>query len=171
MEEDALQLRDVVPAEPLLPHPGLPWWAWTGFGLAAAILIGLALILWRVHRRNEITATFSIDRDAVYQEAVATIEACAGLPAREASVRVSGALRFYLAKVCDDPSLFETHEEFLARHKALEHFPETTREQVSALLTRLAAMKYDRPEGSAVDENFTRDPLSVLRQVHQQSAA
>lgn len=171
MENDTLQLRDLVPAEPMISHPGLPWWAWTILAVCAALLAGLAVLLFVLHRKSEFSGVRPVDREAAYREAEESIRDCVGLPQREAAVRASGAVRLYLVKVCQDPSLYETHEEFIARHAALEHFPETTREQVSMLLTRLAALKYDRPDPADTSPEFTEHPLSVLRQVHQQSAA
>jgi hypothetical protein len=171
MEGDTLQLRDLVPAEPMIPHPGLPWWAWTILALCALLLAGLAVLLLVLHRRVAFRGMRPVDRDAVYREAVEAIHDCVGLSRREAALRASGAIRLYLAKVCQDPSLYETHEEFISRHHALERFPEITREQVSMLLTRLAALKYDLPDPAGTPPDFTEQPLSVLRQVHQQSAA
>ena len=171
MTDDKLQLRDVVPAEPLLSHPGLPWWAWTASGVGVALLVGLAVLLVVRHRRTAFSGAEPVDREQAHREAVAAIEECVGLPRREAALRASGAIRLYLAKVCEDPSLYETHEEFLARHQALQRFPETTREQILMLLSRLAAEKYDQPGISAAPPDFPEQPLSVLRQIHQQSAA
>ena len=171
MEGDKLQLRDLVPAEPMISHPGLPWWAWTILAVCALLLIGLAVMLFMLHRKTTFAGVRPVDREAAYHEAVDAIQDCVGLPRREAALRASGAIRRYLSKVCQDPSLYETHEEFIARHQALERFPETTREQVSMLLTRLAAQKYDLPDPDGAPPDFTEQPLSVLRQVHQQSAA
>lgn len=170
MNQDALQLRDLVPAEPMIPHPGLPWWAWTLIGLGVAILAGVVVTAWRRKKQSD-AGTTPVDRQAAYREAAVAIAACTGLPAPEAATRASGAIRQYLAKVCADPSLYETHEEFIARHQALESFPETTREQVSSLLSRLAALKYDRPDALPAPPDFTEQALATLRQIHQQSAA
>jgi hypothetical protein len=170
MEDDSLQLRDLAPAEPLLSHPGLPWWAWALIG--AGVLLLVVTIASAIRRRRAQPPPIrQVDRERAYREAAEAIEQSAGLPRREAAQRVSGAIRLYLAKVCEDPSLFETHEEFLSRHEALNRFPESTREQVSMLLSRLAEEKYDRFGKSPATADFTERPLSVLGQVHQHSAA
>ena len=170
MEDDPLQLRDLAPAEPLLSHPGLPVWAWALIGAGVALLI---ITIVSAIRRNKTQPPplKRVDRERAYREAAEVIEESTGLSRREAAQRVSGAIRLYLSKVCEDPSLYETHEEFLTRHKALEHLPETTREQVSSLLSRLAEEKYDRFGRSPATADFTERPLSVLSQVHQHSAA
>lgn len=170
MEGDALQLRDLVPAEPLLSHPGLPWWAWALIGAGTTLLI-LAVVGLVRRKKRQSPPPLPVDADLAYREAVGVIEESAGLPQREAAMRASGAIRLYLAKVCEDPSLYETHEEFLARHQSLERFPETTREQVSMLLTQLAALKYDRPVSPEAHADFAERPLAVLRQLHQQRHA
>lgn len=170
MNDDSLQLRDLVPPEPLLSPPGLPWWAWVLIGTGSALLI--VTIILAVRRKKAVRPpALPVDRQRAFREATEAIEESVGMPRREAALRVSGAIRLYLAKVCGDPSLYETHQEFLGRHKALESFPETTREQISMLLSRLATEKYDQPGIMTAAPEFTEQPLSVLRQIHQQSAA
>ena len=97
---------------------------------------------------------------------------CLGLvlQAQEAATRISGAIRLYLATVCGDSSLFETHEEFLGRHQALQNFPEETRSQVSTILCQLAAMKYARPD-SPEASSLGAQSRAVIDQLHQQVAA
>lgn len=169
MPDETLQLRDLVAPEPMLRHPGLPWWGWA---LVALAVVLAALLVTAIARRRRATPPpLPVDREIAYREAVEAVAACVGLPKREAALRASGAIRLYLSRVCNDPSLFETHEEFVARHRALERLPETTREQLSMLLSRLASLKYDQPDPAAAPADFTTQPLSVLRQVHQQSAA
>lgn len=170
MEDDSLQLRDLAPAEPLLSHPGLPWWAW-GLIAAGVMLLILTIVSAVRNKKAKPPPLRVVDRDRAYREAAEAIEESTGLSRREAAQRVSGAIRLYLAKVCEDPSLYETHEEFLSRHKALDRFPESTREQVSTLFSRLAEEKYDRFGKSPATSDFTERPLSVLSQVHQHSAA
>ncbi|BCX49228.1 hypothetical protein HAHE_31360 [Haloferula helveola] len=169
MEDDPLQLRDVVPADTLVSHPGLPWWGWLLIAVGA-VLVTVAVVF--LIRRKPATAGMQIpvDREAAYRLAQEQIQSSAELPLHEAATRISGALRLYLAKIFRDPSLYETHEEFLARHEALDDLPEITREQVSTLLCRLAQMKYDQPRTSP-GEVATDQPLSVLRQIHQQAPA
>lgn len=169
MEADTLQLQNLVRAEDLLIEPGWPWWLWTmlAFVSAGIILVVIAF----VRERNKLKGGGRrIDHAGAYRHAVEEIEASSPLQSQEAATRISGAIRLYLATVCGDPSLFETHEEFLGRHQALQSFPEETRSQVTAILCQLAAMKYARPDSPEASKLGARS-RSVIDQLHQQVAA
>jgi len=168
MEDDPFQLRDLVPADPLLREPGLPWWAWALLVVGGLLLILLAVALFR--RGGAPPARPGPDPEAAFREASEALDRAAGLPSREAATASSEAIRRYLATVCGDPSLFETHEEFLARHHALDDFPAEVREHVSTLFCRLAALKYDKDRSGSTPE-MIEGSLFVLRQLHQQRPA
>jgi hypothetical protein len=140
---DALVLRDLVPAEPLLPDPGLPPWAWGLMGAAAVVLLGL--VLWLVRRRREPPASDPrVVRDEAYREACQSLDATPPAGIQAAATNVSLVLRRYLAAVCGDPALFETHEEFISRHAALAGFPDELRKITADGFSHLARLKYGR---------------------------
>ena len=57
---------------------------------------------------------------AAFAEACAAMAAISTADVRDAAVLSSLILRKYLATAAGDPALFETHEEFVARHDALQ---------------------------------------------------
>jgi len=139
--DDALVLRELVPADPLLPDPGLPPWAWVLIGLVILAIAGFAFFLRRTktveadphHRREEAYARAQHDLESVPE---------GGMQA--AATKVSLVLRRYLAIVCGDPALFETHEEFIARHASLSSYPEELRNVTAEGFSHLARLKYGR---------------------------
>ena len=139
--DDTLVLRDLVPADPLLPDPGLPPWAWVLIGLAIAAVVGFAFYLRR-------TKLAGVDprhiREEAYAQAQHDLEAVPEGGMQVAATKVSLVLRRYLAIVCGDPALFETHEEFISRHAALASYPEELRNVTAEGFSHLARLKYGR---------------------------
>ena len=86
---------------------------------------------------------------------------------RQAAVRCSLILRKYLAQAANDPSLFETHEEFISRQDSLAALTDEAREACAMGFSKLAALKYapqeaaDDPAPGAVIED-TRLLLHTL---------
>ena len=136
--DDALVLRDLVPAEPLLPAPGLPP-ALIGLGVVAVIA---ATVLLR--RRKTLAADPRHAREEAYLLARHELEAVPEGGMQMAATRVSLVLRRYLATACGDPALFETHEEFISRHAALSGYPEELRKVTAEGFSHLARLKYGR---------------------------
>lgn len=164
MDNDAFQLRELVPPDSLVLEPGWPWWAWVLLSCVAILLIyGIIRLTSQKGRPPQIPR---IDYRGAYQRAIEEIESSANLPLHESATRISGAIRLYLATVCHDSSLFETHEEFLGRHQALQDFPESVREQVSTTLCQLAALKYDQPRSQAAP-SLGQQSRAVIDQLHQ----
>ena len=80
-------------------------------------------------------------------------------------MQTSLILRKYLSLAADDPALFETQEEFIARNDALVSLTETARAACAAGFARLAAFKYapevpDVPPAAVVDN--ARELLETL---------
>ena len=164
MEPSDLEMRDLIPAEPLLMEPGWPWWVWASGALVLLILILGGFLLYRL-LRNTTPAPATVDFHGAYRRAVAEVESSSDLPPRDSALRISGAIRLYLATVCSDPSLYETHEEFISRHEALSNFSPEIREVTARCLTRLASVKYSKPRNEK-DEDFAAESRSVLDQLH-----
>jgi hypothetical protein len=157
-KDDTLVLRDLVPAEPLLPDPGLPPSAWVAIALASVVLLGL--LIWVLRRRKKIGMVNPQEvRDEAYRRAVAELSVPSGETMQEAATKVSIALRRYLAVVSGDPALFETHEEFVARHEALASYPEELRKVTAEGFSHLARLKYGR--------EATGDPVALFSSARQ----
>ncbi len=163
--EDAMALRELVPAEPLLPDAGIPPWVW--FAAAAAVL-GLALLVIFFRRARTSAEDPAKARQEAYVRAKAALESAPGGGIQQAATRVSVTLRRYLADVCGDPALFETHEEFVARHQVLEKYPADLRKVTAEGFSHLARLKYgpDATGDPAALFNGARQLLDRLHQHH-----
>jgi len=70
-------------------------------------------------------------------------------------------LRKYLAQASNDPSLFETHEEFITRQDSLTALTEEAREACAMGFSKLAALKYAPQE--ATDESAPEAVIEETR--------
>jgi heme exporter protein D len=165
--DDSLVLRELVPAEPLLPTPGLPLWVWLAIAAAVVALIALAFRLRRAKRER---ADPGRVRREAYQAALAELEVPPARGMQEAATRVSVALRRYLAAVSGDPALFETHEEFVARHQVLAGYPEELRKSTAEGFSHLARLKYGR-EAAGDPAALFAAARQLLDRLHQHSPA
>ncbi len=154
--DDPMALRDLVPAEPLLPDPSLPPWAWVAISLAIFALIALVVFL---RRSKTVAADPRLAREEAYRRAQQELEAAPGGGMQEAATRVSVTLRRYLASVSGDPALFETHEEFISRHAALASYPEDLRKLTAEGFSHLARLKYGRESSG--------DPVALFSAARQ----
>jgi hypothetical protein len=165
--DDALVLRDLVPAEPLLPDPGMPPWAWVLIGLIVAAGVGVVFFI----RRTQTTAADPRHlRDEAYARAQHDLEAVPEGGMQAAATEVSLVLRRYLATVCGDPALFETHEEFVSRHAALASYPEELRNVTAEGFSHLARLKYGREANGDPVALFTAARQLLDRLHHHQPA-
>lgn len=169
MDDDPLQLRDPVAIDSLLPEPGWPWWAWA-LAAAAVVLAAAAAIVIVRRRRQTAAGPGARDVHAAYVRARTAIEEALEGPEDQVAVALSIALRRYLAEICNDSSLYETHQEFIARHRALADFPPPLREKTADLLGRLAERKYDRP-GRAPAADLGDAARGLLEELHRRPAA
>lgn len=161
-----LVLREAPIPESLLPA-AIPW-VWIGAGMLFLILlIVTALIL--LNRRKPIDPTAA--RRAALAQALREIDEASSLAPRLAATQVSLALRRYLSTAAQDPSLYETHEEFLARHPSLSHWNEDTIHALVATLKQLAEIKYRPLDESIPAVDFLTESRSLLQSLDSQSAA
>ena len=165
--DDALVLRELVPAEPLLPSPGLPTWAWLAIAAAAVAFVALVFLLRRAKREK---ADPTLAREQAYRTAVGELESPPARGMQEAATRVSIALRRYLAAVSGDPALFETHEEFVARHQALAGYPDDLRKSTAEGFSHLARLKYGREAAGDPAALFSA-ARQLLDRLHQHPPA
>ena len=167
--DNALELQDIIPAEQLLLEPGWPLWAWALIALAAILLVTLIV---KLVTRTKSASPVDLHKANLlaYQQAMERIKDAATLPVLDAATITSGAIRQYLTIVSGDPSLFETHEEFISRHKALDKYPEQIRQQVTHAFSLLAQLKYDKDRGGD-PASLSADGCVLLEALHQHSPA
>ncbi len=152
-EPSPFHLREPEAVEALLPGWWLPHILIGGTLLVAALLV--AILLVRAMKRPRPANPAKI-REEARLKAVAALESARGGSAatpREAAVLASLALRDYLSTAAEDPALFETHEEFIARRDSLAALHPQAREAAANGFTRLAALKYaaNPPQDNAGD--------------------
>lgn len=132
------ELLEPVSPEALVPDPWLAPWM-----LVVVVLLALVAIAVLVFRKKKVPAPDPVAlRRVAREDATAALNAIGPVPAREAAVRASLILRRYLSVAAEDPALFETQEEFIARHESLKDFAEDARESANTGFARLAAIKY-----------------------------
>ena len=161
-----LELRDAPPPDPLLPGIGL--WPWC----FAAGLPVIALILWFYLKRRKPAAVDPLKiREQARQEAVAALDGVKTTDSRDAAVRSSLILRKYLSMAAQDPALFETHEEFIARHDAMAGLNQNARTAAAEGFSRLAALKYAPISPQADAAAVLTDSRQLLETLHHGFAA
>ena len=64
------------------------------------------------------------------------------------------------------PALFETHEEFVGRHEALQGLPDDVKTDAGSFFGKLAARKY-APENMPSDGNLRDEGLALLERIHR----
>lgn len=166
MEEKAesLELAESRDAIDLVPtwEPQL-WW----FIVAAAIIAAFVLLLILLLRKKPRVDPLKEKREA-YHEAKMALGAKESEDARENAIQVSMILRRYLAKSMKEPALFETHEEFVARHDGLKGLPEQVRSDVGLFFSKLAAIKYAPDDIAAVEMQGTQaEGAALLERIHR----
>jgi hypothetical protein len=161
MEENApsLELYDIPSVQDLIPRFWIPWWAWIAAPLA---LIALFLLIRALRGRTRKV----IPSEEAYQRAMDSLEQAKDIKHIVAlATAVSLILRRYLAIALADSSLFETHEEFLARHQALEVVPDELRRSLTDYFTTLCRYKY-APTSTSVDGSLlVPQAISLLQQL------
>jgi len=139
-------LKEPPPPEALLPHD-YSQAAWLAAAALALLLCVTWLIRWqRRHRASDPQSR----RNFAYKQALGSLDRIHAANPRAAAVQTSLILRRYLSLAADDPALFETHEEFIARNDALQLLTETARAACAAGFARLVAFKY-APELPALE--------------------
>ena len=167
--DETFVLRDPIPAEPLLPDPGLPLWAWGLIGLGVLALIAGLIVLLRKRKPPGLVNQESARAEA-FRRAMAELQGGGGQTIQEAATSVSITLRRYLAVASGDPALFETHEEFVARHQSLASYPEDLRSSTAEGFSHLARLKYG-PEATGDPVALYSAARLLLERLHQHRPA
>lgn len=165
---DPFELMEPPAADPLLPSFGV--WVW--FACAAMVLAALGATLFFVARKRRARAADAPTlRESAYQDAVAALGGISGADGREAAVRCSLVLRDYLVKALSDPALFETHEEFIARHDALQGLAAPAREAAQRGFSLLAEAKYAPDPPARPPDELVGESRELLETLHRGLAA
>jgi hypothetical protein len=161
MEEKApnLQLQEPVSPESLLPAMDYTF-VWLIAG-ALVLLIVLAIFLNRKKAKTAAANPITV-RKAAYEKARQSLESLQPANARVAAVQSSLILRRYLSEAVADPSLFETHEEFISRQDALQVLRPDAREACAAGFNRLSKLKYAAEIPLGEPANIVAESRSLL---------
>lgn len=168
MSETNTGFKLMEPASPeaLVPDYGLwPWFLAAGI----AILIGIAVMAYV--KRRKVAGDPHAARNAAFAEATAALAGVIPDSARTAAVQSSLILRKYLSTAANDPALFETHEEFVSRHDALQALTADARAATETGFTRLAALKYAPEIPDAAPADVIADSRALLETLHHGFAA
>ena len=167
MNTTPLILHEPPIQEALLPS-SIPW-LWVALG--ACTIIALATLIFVIIAKRRKPIDPAAVRRAALAQSLREIEEAASLPPRIAALQTSLAIRRYMATAAGDPSLFETHEEFLARHPAITLWPPDTVHSLVSTLKHLAELKYRPLEDSQTPADFLTQSRSLLQSLDTQSAA
>lgn len=156
------ELMEPPSPEALVPDSWMEPWM-----IAVAVLLVALLALLLLRKKKPAPFDPLAIRRAAYTEAAAALATIgAAVPAREAAVQGSLILRKYLSVAAADPALFETHEETLSRHDALNGFSEAARQAAERGFSRLAALKYAQQLPDVATVNVTADSRALLETLH-----
>jgi len=161
-ETTGLKLLEPEAPEALVPETLLQPWM---IGVLIVIL-GIWIGIWLSRKGRAARPDPSLIRNAAYREAVASLDAIRTDDSRDAAVQSSLVLRKYLAQAVADPALYETHEEFLARHESLADLTETAKLAASEGFSRLAAIKYAPESPSQASSETVTESRSLLDTIH-----
>ena len=164
MDPPTQKLTLLEPASPdaLLPDGGL--WPWLLAAAAIGVLVVLALRVVLKNRRP--SAQRHSIRHAAFAEALRALAAATATDVRDAAVQSSLILRAYLAAAAGDPALYETHEEFIARHDALQAVTADARAAAQLGFSRLAALKYAPQPPAVAAEQVVEEARALLETLH-----
>ena len=161
--KDSLELIDTPKDIELVPTWQVEaWWFFVAAGLIFLVIAAILLL----KRKRPVHDPLREKREA-YSEAEAAMSGAGKKSSREMAVEVSLILRRYLARSLSEPALFETHEEFIARHDGLASLPEDVRNATGEFFERLAARKY-APEsaGTEATSDLVTDGKNLLERIH-----
>lgn len=165
-EPPPFQLQEPDAVESLLPG----WWL-PHILIGATILVALILItvlLVRAIKRPRPVNLGKI-REEARLKAVATLESARSSSAtpRDAAVLASLALRGYLSRAADDPALFETHEEFIARRDSLAALNAPARDAAATGFAHLASLKYAAEPPASTAAEVIESARTLLDSLHR----
>lgn len=157
------------PASPeaLLPDSGL--WPWLAAAAIAVLVVSVVMIVLK-KKKPSVTSHRAL-RNAAFAEAIAALAKTTTTDVRDAAVQSSLILRNYLSIATGDPALFETHEEFVARHDTLSALTTAARTAADDGFSRLAALKYAPGTPPAAPAEVIAESRALLETLHHGFAA
>ncbi|MEN9535148.1 MAG: hypothetical protein RIR37_421 [Verrucomicrobiota bacterium] len=147
--------------EALIPQAETPW-LWI---IVGAVIL-LAFMAWLIHQRRKNANDPTKIRRAAFNEAIAALDTVTQHDPHDAALESSMILRKFLSITAEDPVLFETHEEFISRHNALQKIPDSTRSEITKIFSQLAAMKYSPNDANASAETIISESRLLLQSLH-----
>lgn len=162
----SFELREPTATEDLLPGDPAPW-IWGGMALAALALLTLLVRHFRKSRKPHPAAA----RNAAFRSALDQFAALNAPAARAAAVQSSLILRTYLSVAANDPALFETQEEFIARSDALTALTPSARDACHEGFSQLASLKYGPVSPTADASQVVKQARELLETLHRGFAA
>jgi heme/copper-type cytochrome/quinol oxidase subunit 2 len=158
-----LELAESWDAMDLVPNWELEWW-WIAIAVFALIL--LILLVFFMFRKTKVFDSTKAKREA-YQEALTELEKLDESLGKDNVIMVSLVIRKYLAKSMNEPALYETHEEFVGRHDAIQDLDEELKVKIANYFSELAAMKYGPVEEQVLDlTTIKQKAVNLLERVY-----
>lgn len=162
-------LTDFRLMEPTLPEPSGPGVASWIVGMLVLGVILVALIIWS-RRRHSASHPLRF-KEAAYRDAITTLTQLSPADLRETAIQTSLIVRQFLAKVTNDPALYETHEEFITRQHSLQSLSPTTQAATKQLFDQLAEIKYAAEVPIRQASEIIADAKGLLATLHKEIAA
>ena len=122
---------------------------------------GFRMIIFQANATTFVVFVVIIPHD----EAIAALAVCPAEERTPAATECSLILRRYLVALTGDPALFETHEEWVSRHDAIENLDADLQQQTRSLFSQLAEWKYapaDHGDEPSVVIEHSRNLLEAL---------
>jgi hypothetical protein len=157
------ELAESHDAMDLVPNWELEWWH---IVLSSSVLILVFFLGYLFLRKSKIQNPNQV-KILAYQEALAEFGKLHVSIGKENVIIVSLVLRRYLAKVMNEPALYETHEEFIGRHDAIKDFSEDLKLEITNYFSKLAAIKYGPDEVVVADvDTLKQGAIKFLERIH-----
>lgn len=151
------ELEPDVPAEIFLQEG---FWTPLSMSLAVAAIIIFALFcLWLRRKLKQQTPPPLISAEEKALVQLDLLEA-RKLDTRELSLELSLLLREFITQETQEPTLYETHQEFSSRLDSLASIPAQHQYELRCLLEELSELKYAQASMLSSDE-FSASPLSL----------
>ena len=165
MNESAgtFELQEPAKPESLVPSSWVEPWM---FAFGGTLLLVCLAVLFFYRKKVTKTDPTAVRRTAFADANKALENIDLTVSPREAAVRASLIVRRYLSVAAGDPALFETHEEYLGRHEALQGFSEEARAAAAAGFGRLAELKYAEEIRATETAAVIADSRKLLETLH-----
>ncbi len=144
----------------------LAWWHWVLIVVAVAILI--VLVVWLAKKFIK-----PVPPPTPAQVALKRIDTLmtSGKDLRQCATGLSLILRTYLTGTSEDPTLYETHQEFSMRANALMNLPIQEQLPVRNILQRMVQLKYEpnTPNDDSIAAGLAQETRDIIAQLERLS--